>query len=64
MFFILCSLVSAAASVASLLVVRQAKRDHDAAMAALRPFAAGLAKANQLLLGMDPVGMLPKKTAE
>jgi hypothetical protein len=48
------SLVAAGASIASLLVVRQVKRDHDAAMEALKPFAAGLAKANQLLMG-DPI---------
>ena len=43
------SLVTAAASVASVLTVRQIKRDHDRTLAALRPFVESLAAANKLL---------------
>jgi hypothetical protein len=55
MLAVFFSLVAATASVASLVTVRQVKRDHDAAMAALRPFADGLVKANQCLLGKAAV---------
>jgi len=47
----LFSLIAASASVTSLLIVRQIKRDHEAAVAALKPLADGLAAANKVLNG-------------
>jgi len=48
MLAVVCSLVAAGASVASLLVVRQMKRDQKAALAALKPVADGIAAANRI----------------
>jgi len=49
MFFAVLSVITSLASVASLLTIRQMKRDHDAALEAIRPFAQGFAATNKLL---------------
>jgi hypothetical protein len=49
MWFALLSVITSAASVASFLTVRQMKKDHDAALKAIRPFAEGLAAATKLI---------------
>jgi len=49
MLAIIFSFIAASTSVASFLTIRAAKREQDAAMVALRFFADGLSKANNML---------------